>query len=606
MNFRFDSAFGNGQYFLNIDPKITGMRELRSLIAPLQNTPTADKPMKRKTHTKRLLAAVSVAGLILSSTVSHADPIYTWLGTVDDDWENADNWDASGVPVDYEPDRSGLSFENSNPDRIVINATNFSPTTNVPQLNPGHGPEGTPLHSAVTPTVDVLNGHVAFSLNSVRPGSGHTELDDHTFTTIGDGDASNGLASLTYTNPGQFRRGGNFTMSVTVNSDGSFIFGSGSTLARTGALQVTLAGGSAIFNGTVQPQHGNSNPGDGTSNNWFDFTAVGASFTAAFGSIFADLNWVNYYIDDGDPETGDFFRSSTNLELEATDNGDGTFTVAVATSGTSFPLTITQNASTPGTFDFEWDSQPGKVYDLLTSTDLADPISEWPIYDDGVTVYESIPSAGETTTLTAVPSTDPRRFFAMREADAPPPPPLFAVDFEDDNGGFTASTDEGTAWEWGTPDSSGPGGSVDAGNDADPGTGRAWGTNLGAYDDGAGDPGFYANPTTNSRLISPDIDLTEVAAAELTFAQAIDLDQSDSAVVRIYDAATGDEIVGGDFPLTVTDPDVTAAPWEASGPHALPVGSTIRIEWILNGTGGALQDYTGWYIDDVAVTETTP
>lgn len=271
-----------------------------------------------------------------------------------------------------------------------------------------------------------------------------------------------------------------------------------------------------------------------------------------------------------------------------------------------FPFTIRPNEATAGSYDFEWSSQPGKVYDLLTSTDLADPISEWPVFDDGVTVYEAIPTAGETTTLTAVPSADPRRFFAMRETDAPPPPPLFELNFEEDDGGFTASTEEGTSWAWGTPDSSSPGGSVDAGNDADPGTGRAWGTNLGAYDDGAGDPGFYANPTVNSRLISPDIDLTEVAAAELHFAQAIDVDPDDSAVVRIYDAATGDEIVGGDFPLTVTDPNLTEAPWEASGPHALPVGSTIRIEWILNGTGGALQDYMGWYIDDVAVTETTP
>ncbi len=147
---------------------------------------------------------------------------------------------------------------------------------------------------------------------------------------------------------------------------------------------------------------------------------------------------------------------------------------------------------------------------------------------------------------------------------------------------------------------------MDAGNDADPGTGRAWGTNLGAYDDGAGDPGFYADPTDNSRLISPEIDLTEVAAAELTFAQAIDLHEGDSAVVRIYDTGTGDEIVGGDFPLTVTDPDITEAPWETSGPHALPVGSMIRIEWILNGTGGAEADFMGWYIDDVTVTEIVP
>ena len=32
----------------------------------------------------------------------------------------------------------------------------------------------------------------------------------------------------------------------------------------------------------------------------------------------------------------------------------------------------------------------------------------------------------------------------------------------------------------------------------------------------------------------------------------------------------------------------------------------IRIEWVLTGFGGAGDDYTGWYIDDVVVTETNP
>ncbi len=514
---------------------------------------------------------------------------YTWTGAVDDDWENAANWDANGVPVDFDPGSPGLTFENSNPDRIVINATNFSPTTNVPVLHAGS--------SDVTPTVDVLNGHVAFSVDSARTGTGHYILNEDTFTTIGDGDVGSGLASLTITNPGQFIRHHDNTMSVTVNNDGSLIFGKSITIVRgSGALQVTLAGGSVTFTEWVRPQYGNDNPGDGTGNSWFDFTAEGATFTAAFGIIFADLDWVNYYIDDGDPETGNFFRSTTNLDLEAIDNGDGTFTVAVATSVTPFPLTIRPNASTAGSYDFEWDSQPGKLYDLLTSTDLADPISEWPIYDDGETPHGGIPAAGETTTLTAVPSADPRRFFALREYDAPPPPPLLNVDFEDDNGGFTTSTDAGTAWEWGTPTSTGFGGTVSAGND---GSAKCWGT-------GIGNPGFYANPTTNSRLISPGIDLTSVAAAELSFAHAIDLVSTDSAVVRVFNTDTDEEIVGGAFPLTISDDNLSAAPWEASGPLVLPVGAPIRIEWILSGTGGTTEDFMGWYIDDVLVTETTP
>ena len=263
---------------------------------------------------KVFLIAVMTTGLFAGS--AGASTIYTWTGAVDGDWENAANWDANGVPVDAQGRTTELSFENSNPDRIVINATNHSPSNNVPRLYPYH------VNGEVTPTVDVLNGHVAFDITSDRPGSGHTELNDHTFTTIGDGDVGTGLASLTYNNPGQFRRGGNFVMSVTVNSDGSFIFGSGTTLARTGALQVTLAGGSTTFMDWVRPQHGNGDPGDPTGNSWFDFTAVGATFTAGFGSIFEDIDWVNYYIDEGE-----FFRNSTGLPLVATDNNDNTFTV---------------------------------------------------------------------------------------------------------------------------------------------------------------------------------------------------------------------------------------------------------------------------------------
>jgi hypothetical protein len=71
-------------------------------------------------------------------------------------------------------------------------------------------------------------------------------------------------------------------------------------------------------------------------------------------------------------------------------------------------------------YDFEWNSQPGKVYDLLTSTDLATPVSAWPIYHDGTTLHQAIPSAGVITTLTAVPSASPSRFFAVRESDPAP------------------------------------------------------------------------------------------------------------------------------------------------------------------------------------------
>jgi hypothetical protein len=77
-----------------------------------------------------------------------------------------------------------------------------------------------------------------------------------------------------------------------------------------------------------------------------------------------------------------------------------------------FALCISPNGTN---FDFEWNSQPGKVYDLVTSTDLTIPIADWPIYNDGETLYENIPAIGTTTSLAEVPSATARRFFAIRE-----------------------------------------------------------------------------------------------------------------------------------------------------------------------------------------------
>lgn len=40
-----------------------------------------------------------------------------------------------------------------------------------------------------------------------------------------------------------------------------------------------------------------------------------------------------------------------------------------------FQLVITPNEANPGTCDFTWESRDGKVYDLLSSTDLSTPVS---------------------------------------------------------------------------------------------------------------------------------------------------------------------------------------------------------------------------------------
>ena len=90
---------------------------------------------------------------------------------------------------------------------------------------------------------------------------------------------------------------------------------------------------------------------------------------------------------------------------------NGTFPVA-----SGIQLTITPNGAN---YDFSWNSQNGKVYGLRTSTDLATPIAEWSIYNDGVNPsYNNIlPSGTGTNTLSAVVPIGSKRFFAVAESD---------------------------------------------------------------------------------------------------------------------------------------------------------------------------------------------
>ncbi|WP_338684956.1 Ig-like domain-containing protein [Haloferula helveola] len=176
------------------------------------------------------------------------------------------------------------------------------------------------------------------------------------------------------------------------------------------------------------------------------------------------------------------------------------------------------------------------------------------------------------------------------------PPPLLSVDFEADGGGFTVATTQGTAWAWGDPDSTGFGGTVSEGAG---GSVNCWGT-------GIGNPGYYVDPT-DTCLRSTVIDLTGVTAAELSFAMALDLEGGDSVTVNIIDDTT-DAVIASDI-VSITDTDTVAADWETVGPIAIPAGALgqpVRVEWCLSGVGGGTDDYLGWYIDNVTVTDTSP
>ena len=257
-----------------------------------------------------------------------------------------------------------------------------------------------------------------------------------------------------------------------------------------------------------------------------------------------------------------------------------------------FQLIITPN-ETPGLYDFEWDSKPGKAYDLLTSTDLATPISTWPVYDPdgegGNPPYAGIPTAGTMTTLTAVPGDGTKRFFAVAEKDAPP---LFTWDFEADGGGFT-QVGTPNDWSWGMPNSDNSFGlALTTGNEGSTG---AWATNLGT----GGSPSGLIDPAANSILRSPDIDLTAVTGAQLGFAAAYDAKAGDVIEVLVRDA-------GSDALLDTITPIDTASDassdWTTLGPFDLSSAdnTNIYLEFRYDGSDA---NYIGLYLDDVVVTQ---
>jgi hypothetical protein len=246
-----------------------------------------------------------------------------------------------------------------------------------------------------------------------------------------------------------------------------------------------------------------------------------------------------------------------------------------------FQLVITPNGAN---YDFTWESKNGKLYDLVTSPDLSTPVLQWPVHAGNA----GIPGTAPSNTLVNVPGDGAKRFFAVIEKDAPP---LFAADFEADNGGFTAI---GTPndWAWGTPNSNvlgPPALTLTTGNG---GSTKCWATNLG---DGSVPSGFI-NPSANSILRSPNINLTTITGAQLSFAAAVDGTTSDTLQILVKEVGTDDLLVALS-PISLP----STAPWASFGPLDLSAAdnNNIYLEFRFQGTDSA---YIGFYLDDVLVT----
>ncbi|MEN9021505.1 MAG: Ig-like domain-containing protein [Verrucomicrobiales bacterium] len=310
-----------------------------------------------------------------------------------------------------------------------------------------------------------------------------------------------------------------------------------------------------------------------------------------FGKI-----WVGSPGDEPEEEnTGDFAGGSATLTSLQIGDRDSLFyrhqeDDIGGTSGLIIKLTARDDpirlgiANQVESLEFDWDSEAGRLYSLLSSSDLAADPSLW----ESVNVPGSM-AVGDTFQIAANPPTnvatiarptDSTRFYRLSLL---PDPPIFGDDFENGTGEWVAGAGPGdsgsSTWELGAPES-GPG-NANSGE-------AAWGTNL---------AGEYGNGS-RTFLRSPQIDLTDVERASLEFYYFLDADDGEGGQVSILDA-NGDPLRAQ---LLIFPGENSTNEWRRSR-IPLPadaLGQTVVIEFeFLSDDNDANGD--GWYIDDVVV-----
>lgn len=225
-----------------------------------------------------------------------------------------------------------------------------------------------------------------------------------------------------------------------------------------------------------------------------------------------------------------------------------------------------------------WDSKDGKLYNLRSETDLSngDPI-DWPL----VGTHEEIVATQPMNVLAIPFPAEEERYFVIEEFNAPPVT-IFFDDFENGPGAWETGSEgaAGTAWELGTPSAVGPAAANSPTN--------CFATNLAS--------GYAIDAKVWLR--SPVIDLTTAGGATLNYFNVTDIEPGfDFGRIAILDAADGSEIVELANPIDGVD-----TLWREAT-HVLPaeaLGKIIRIEFRFSSE--ELENFSGWYLDDVRVT----
>ncbi len=246
-------------------------------------------------------------------------------------------------------------------------------------------------------------------------------------------------------------------------------------------------------------------------------------------------------------------------------------------------LRLTVETSGDDQLTFTWNSEAGRVYDLLSDTGLSSDPADWEVWDGNQNIEATPP---ENTLVIARPA-DPRRFFVIEGFPAPPVS-VFSDNFESGQGNWTTGGDPGsdpfTNWEFGSPSLVGPASANSGAN--------CFATNLSA--DYADDADIW--------LSSPAIDLAAAGGATLNFSHYVDIEEGfDSGQIRLLDA---DAALAELAILQMTIDGNNPTGWEPFS-KALPaaaLGQNVVIEFRFNSDDFSDRTQGGWYIDDFEVT----
>ncbi|MFU8847710.1 MAG: DUF6288 domain-containing protein [Opitutales bacterium] len=263
------------------------------------------------------------ATLNIEVLVQPAEYIWTGAAGPGSEWYDAANWQDGNVPnTSDSKSATNTTYSVNTPGKVVIfdAATAVGGYLPTATLTNGNDWFGNYPDWNLSPATIVRSGTINFG----NPGSDWRMVADAEIDLeVGDGNmAAPAVVNMGWKAINRIQKFGNNGVVIQVNRDGfvnqlrGLAYFINNSSSSDPPVRIILNGGKWHVNGIVE----NLAVGENTALRTISFDAPGAEFTAQFGGDFPDLAAVT-------AEIGTSFVDTTGQGIEATDNGDGTFTV---------------------------------------------------------------------------------------------------------------------------------------------------------------------------------------------------------------------------------------------------------------------------------------